>query len=502
MIGKKLLLIVAAVTLILGSGGAFAASASATSSGYDHYVIQLMSCVNVGNVTNFIKNNNLSGKAYYYKSNINGKAWYTLVYGNYSTEAQARSALHNLPANIKNLRPVVRPVASSSAGAAGRSDGYDHSYKGGASGGGKSEGVSKSVVHDDGLAFSQVPGKDNQVSLAQLAMIQRAQTQPIKQTPIVVAPDGSSAAYKPQQRSTTLAANTHNSFKITRQKDAEIDASTRTVIKPQNEHYSAEYAKLMASENPYFDLRPKVTVGAYLGTNDFNNITASDIVGRAQLLLPFRFGDPTYAFLGGIDAAYSANSENGGMGGVGIGIRKIVMDTVILGGYVFGTVNKSPFKNTFEVINPGIEALWQNWDLRLNGYVSLGEKNQFDAIKKATEHVGNGFDVEGGAALPFIDGLKFYAGGYFFNFDRASNVKGIAGRLAYTIADLVTIEVRDTYDNYKRNTVIAGLTLDFGGVKNKADDDIGVARRMVDPISKNLATMDKGYAVPVGITHP
>jgi hypothetical protein len=51
-----------------------------------------------------------SGVAYY-GVHVRGKDWFTLVYGNYETDEQAKLALENMPMAIKKWAPVVRKFA-------------------------------------------------------------------------------------------------------------------------------------------------------------------------------------------------------------------------------------------------------------------------------------------------------------------------------------------------------------------------------------------------------
>ena len=41
---------------------------------------------------------------------VNGTKWYTVLFGDYATHAEAQAAIANLPANFRNLKPFVKSI--------------------------------------------------------------------------------------------------------------------------------------------------------------------------------------------------------------------------------------------------------------------------------------------------------------------------------------------------------------------------------------------------------
>lgn len=76
-----------------------------------HYTLQLASSKNVSLIEKYISDNNLEGRAGYYKSRRGGENWYALVYGSYASLAIAKAAIASLPAGLRKWSPWVRKYA-------------------------------------------------------------------------------------------------------------------------------------------------------------------------------------------------------------------------------------------------------------------------------------------------------------------------------------------------------------------------------------------------------
>lgn len=74
------------------------------------FTIQLMSDRNETAVKDFIKQNNLVDKASYSQSFSNGQKWFVLTYGQYSSQEEAKRALHDLPKTLQGWQPFVRKL--------------------------------------------------------------------------------------------------------------------------------------------------------------------------------------------------------------------------------------------------------------------------------------------------------------------------------------------------------------------------------------------------------
>lgn len=73
-----------------------------------HFTIQLMGSYNKDIVDNFVKANDLKGKAFLYAVPSRDKYWYILILGDYSDLAHAKTALANLPSELKTRGSWIR----------------------------------------------------------------------------------------------------------------------------------------------------------------------------------------------------------------------------------------------------------------------------------------------------------------------------------------------------------------------------------------------------------
>jgi len=77
-----------------------------------NYTIQLFGVRSQAELRGFLSRHNLNGKAYAYHTKYQGKSWYVLVYGNYSSLDAAHSAIAQLPSSLQQLKPWVKSVSS------------------------------------------------------------------------------------------------------------------------------------------------------------------------------------------------------------------------------------------------------------------------------------------------------------------------------------------------------------------------------------------------------
>lgn len=212
--------------------------------------------------------------------------------------------------------------------------------------------------------------------------------------------------------------------------------------------------------------------------------------------------------------------------GAGIGLRGIYDNARILGAYVFADrnqfVNPSDLKSTdFWFISPGVESLGNVWDFRVNGYIPVSSQKQhvgstfadnlgnFDFVvfrfHQQYNHLfeifnvtGYGADGEIGHVIPGLPNARVYVGGYYFDPKSTNSIRGVEGRINIPINHYIALTAADSYDNDRHNSVEAGVKLTWGGIEDdvaRNNNDIG--RRMVDPLPRNLATLNQGTAQPI-----
>ncbi len=76
----------------------------------NHYTLQLASSTNKNLIHKYYIENNLQGKAGYYRNRRQGENWYALVYGSYSSVSLANAAVADLPEDLRKWSPWVRKL--------------------------------------------------------------------------------------------------------------------------------------------------------------------------------------------------------------------------------------------------------------------------------------------------------------------------------------------------------------------------------------------------------
>ena len=76
------------------------------------YTLQLASSTNKHLIEKYYEENQLTGKAGYYRSRREGEEWYALIYGAYPSVNEAKAAIENLPQDLKKWSPWVRNIKS------------------------------------------------------------------------------------------------------------------------------------------------------------------------------------------------------------------------------------------------------------------------------------------------------------------------------------------------------------------------------------------------------
>ncbi len=77
----------------------------------NHFTIQLVASHNEQGAQAYIRRHGIAGQARYLRVQRGGERWYTIVYGDYATRAQAEAALSKLPAALRASGPWVRRLS-------------------------------------------------------------------------------------------------------------------------------------------------------------------------------------------------------------------------------------------------------------------------------------------------------------------------------------------------------------------------------------------------------
>ena len=73
-----------------------------------HYTLQLAAGTNKKAIQAFIERHNLKGKAVFFHRLRDGKDWYILVHGSYSSYSKAKQAINQLPSAVQKVKPWAR----------------------------------------------------------------------------------------------------------------------------------------------------------------------------------------------------------------------------------------------------------------------------------------------------------------------------------------------------------------------------------------------------------
>ena len=94
-----------------GASGSLRAEAWINAQNPATYTIQVMSSANRRSLVGFAKRYGLESEVAYFETRRKGKPWHVAVYGSYDTVTAARTALGNLPEDVRRRRPWIRNMS-------------------------------------------------------------------------------------------------------------------------------------------------------------------------------------------------------------------------------------------------------------------------------------------------------------------------------------------------------------------------------------------------------
>jgi hypothetical protein len=269
--------------------------------------------------------------------------------------------------------------------------------------------------------------------------------------------------------------------------------------------FATEFGKMQIAASPYL---PRIYLSGYGGTN---------WLGQLDFLAPIFVRDDKNLFLYAQGRLANKNEDwqdDTWVGSFGLGYRQM-LSSFVLGGYLFADYNNSPIDNNFWTISPGLEAMSNKWDFRVNGYFTAGtnkwQNNQFasnmgnydyvyfngheqyDHLFQNTEEAAKyGFDGQVGYRVLDIYNtpIKVFINGYHFSTD--DNVNGIGGKITWDPWRYLTISLNYSYDNVQENTFTLGLRINLAVSRNYLDhmaDNSQLQARLYEPIERNFGTL-------------
>jgi len=231
-------------------------------------------------------------------------------------------------------------------------------------------------------------------------------------------------------------------------------------------------------------VKPTYIPHVYLGgAGGYINWT---VLGQADVFLPVltRYDRVVYVYGQG---RYSHDNEawakNPWTGTLGAGYRQIFSHEIVVGAYVLGDYCNTSLGHKIMEASPGIEALTQNWDFRINGYIPFGTKdwvhsywasdlgdysyvmpikhNVFDAKYVFHSQTGYGADAEVGRKVCNIYHMpiKVFINGYYYNMP--TNKKGVKDDKGTVYTEKEIGKNQDIYGVGARVTLDANTFLRF-----------------------------------------
>ena len=189
----------------------------------------------------------------------------------------------------------------------------------------------------------------------------------------------------------------------------------------------------------------------------------------------------------------------------GIGLRKALdFHPCVIGINAYYDYREAEHHH-FNQVGGGVELLGSRWDLRLNGYVPLGErshkfKDGFSKFKdhraifsKRYEFTFYGGDAELGWEFAKGDSWDLHAtlGGYYFYGKFDKHTAGGLLKLTSRLTPYLTLEAQGSYDHLFRwiGQGAVALNLPFGGraVSKEAthcESPLSIGERLVEPVSR------------------
>ena len=246
--------------------------------------------------------------------------------------------------------------------------------------------------------------------------------------------------------------------------------------------------------------------------------------GVSELFVPLLQSHTTLLYA---DVRGMYNTQSAYQGSFGSGLRTLVLDSMILGGYGFYDYCDSAQHNPFQQASVGVEMLTWIWEARSNGYLPTSQgsnssgggagpaflQNGLIFLNGTQQRALSGVDAEFGmlvAANPTAQReLRAFAGGYNFNgTNGGSDIPGVYGRLEARIYDLnflgqgsrLEMGVISSYDDVNKYQVtgLLNLRIAFGGTNCPGGMSL-IERRMLDRIVRRQQVVTSSQSSPLEV---
>lgn len=230
-------------------------------------------------------------------------------------------------------------------------------------------------------------------------------------------------------------------------------------------------------------------------------------LAKGDFFLPL-YQTQDYLLFTNIRATFDDDSNR--EGSIGLGARRL-LDNWIVGGYGYFDLRESSNDNTFTQGTVGFELLSEEWDFRINGYITEKEEERVDDLN-VIEINGNqvqarfgqeralpGMDVEVGRKLPVLEDTRIFVGGFHYDANDFDKVSGPKARLETRFHDVpvfssaakgtrITLGIEYSDDSLRGSQIIGLLQLrvPFGAhTKVDAPKLTALERRMMESVVRD-----------------
>lgn len=214
------------------------------------------------------------------------------------------------------------------------------------------------------------------------------------------------------------------------------------------------------------------------------------------------------------------NSTQIGVNAGGVGRTYVDEWDRILGVYSYYDSDENSRNFRYNQVTVGAETLGQWWDLRANGYLQVGNNNNFvGAIgidpNQSPFYVGNsiaflgrqlrdqslgGADIEIGTPVSQnLSWLRAYGGAYGYR-TGDSNTIGFRGRMEATVSNDLTLGVQVTQDALFGTNVNGMIDFKFSGFQPTVYfPNMTTRQRMLNPVQRNWRVATRSYVQDVNV---
>ncbi|MFT6332560.1 MAG: parallel beta-helix repeat protein, partial [Lentimonas sp.] len=239
-------------------------------------------------------------------------------------------------------------------------------------------------------------------------------------------------------------------------------------------------------------------------------------LGSLNLFIPVLQNSDNLLF---IDSRGWLDNNNTKEGNIGLGFRRKINNELLLGAYAFYDAKSTKNDNKFIQGTFGIEALTINWDFRTNLYLAEKDrKNTNSSIvggiyiqgsniidgSQSYETNFDGFDIEVGRKMPFLEDLTMSVSYYHFrNNNVDEKIDGYRARGKYSFfsknGHSLSLEGQYSYDNLRSDEFLGGIKYSYqfgksGKDNNRKNQLSAIEKRMTAEVIRDVDIVTKENA--------